>query len=56
MLAIHADTGISFIFAMSINCSIIYSRYLIDVVLYRIGIKLIRMLRRCIIKVYVLSI
>jgi len=27
-----------------------------DVVLYRIGIKLIRMLRRCIIKVYVLSI
>jgi len=23
MLAIHADTGISFIFAMSINCSII---------------------------------
>jgi len=46
----------SFIFAMSINCSIILLTVLIDVVLYRIGIKLIRMLRRCIIKVYVLSI
>jgi len=40
MLAIHADTGISFIFAMSINCSIIYSRYLIDVVYIELELNL----------------
>jgi len=40
MLAIHADTGISFIFAMSINCSIILLTVLIDVVLYRLELNL----------------
>jgi len=47
---------IIYFFAMSINCSIILlTVFNLMFVLYRIGIKLIRMLRRCIIKVYVLK-
>jgi len=56
MLAIHADTGISFIFCHVINCSIILlTVFNLMLCLYRIELKLIRMLRRCIIKVYVLK-